>query len=87
MIIYLHKHFEKQFAKRPQNVRERFKERRDIFISNSRHPLLNDHVLQGAFEGYRSINVTGDFRAVYKYIAADAVEFVDIDTQHNLFGT
>ncbi|OGG69123.1 hypothetical protein A3F27_03385 [Candidatus Kaiserbacteria bacterium RIFCSPHIGHO2_12_FULL_53_13] len=87
MIVYFHKNFEKQFAKLPQKIRAQFKKRRDVFLSDPYDPLLNNHALQGPLEGYRSINVTGDFRAIYKHLAEKAVEFVDIDTHHNLFGS
>ncbi|HCB35713.1 MAG: hypothetical protein A2W52_04580 [Candidatus Taylorbacteria bacterium RIFCSPHIGHO2_02_49_25] len=31
-------------------------------------PALNNHKLSGEYEGYRSINVTGDIRIIYKRV-------------------
>ncbi len=86
MIIKFHKNFEKRFSKLPNKIREQFKKRRDLFLANSYDPTLNNHSPHGPLDGYRSINVTGDLRAIYKQIAKDSVEFVDIGTHHELFG-
>jgi len=48
--------------------------------------VLDNHSLQGTWLGHRSINVTGDFRAIFKE-TQDAAIFVDIDTHHNLYGS
>ena len=37
------------------------------------------------FTGYRSINITGDLRAVYKFINEEECIFVIIDTHSNLY--
>lgn len=87
MIVHLHKNFEKRFAKLPQKIRERFKERRDVFISNPYDPLLNNHYLHEPYLGCRSINVTGDYRAIFYHEGADTVRFIAIGTHHELFGT
>jgi len=44
------------------------------------HPLLNNHPLDGIWIGCRSINITGDFRAVYEELGNDNFEFVAIGT-------
>lgn len=86
MIVKFHKSFEKQFAKLPKKVREQFKARRDIFLINPYSSILSNHPLTGDFLGYRSINVTGDFRAIYKQ-EGDIAIFTDIDTHSNLYGS
>ena len=87
MITQFHRNFEKSFIKLPKKLREQFKKRRDIFLANAYDPILNNHPLHGSLEGYRSINITGDLRAVYKQIDKNLVEFVDVGTHHELFGT
>jgi addiction module RelE/StbE family toxin len=47
-------------------VRRNFEDNLVIFISNRFHPLLNNHPLNGKYTGYRSINITGDWRAIFK---------------------
>lgn len=87
MTIRFHRNFEKRFIKLPQKLREQFKKRRDIFLVNPYEPILNNHPLRGAFHGYRSINITGDLRAIYKEVGGGMMEFVDIGTHHELFGS
>lgn len=86
MNIRFHGSFEKRYSKLPKKMREHFKKRRDVFLADPYDPILNNHPLHGTLLGYRSINITGNIRAVYKHIGEDAVEFVDIGTHHELFG-
>ncbi|MDO8552471.1 MAG: type II toxin-antitoxin system mRNA interferase toxin, RelE/StbE family [bacterium] len=86
MIIHTHRSFEKKYLKLQAKLQDKFRERRDLFIDYQFHPLLDNHALHGEWQGYRSINVTGDFRAVFKQ-ENNIVTFVDIDTHHKLYGT
>ena len=85
MNISLHKDFEKQFVKLTPNQQKKFKERRNIFLQEQFHPILNNHALQGKYLGFRSINITGDLRAIFKK-EGDDVMFVAIDSHSNLYG-
>lgn len=62
------------------------KERIIIFSADPFHPTLNNHALTGEWTGYRSINITGDYRAVYRLVEEDLAYFVDLDTHSNLYG-
>ena len=46
-------------------VRKSFKERIDLFNRDPSELQLNNHPLRDDWEGYRSIDVTDDWRAVY----------------------
>lgn len=85
MRISLHKHFEKQYKKLKESEKKKFKERRNLFLKNQFHPLLNNHSLKGKYLGYRSINITGDLRVIFKMIGEEAT-FVAIDSHSNLYG-
>ena len=85
MNITLHKDFEKQFIKLNPSQQKKFRERRNIFLQEQFHPSLNNHALKGKYLGYRSINITGDLRAIYKKIGED-IMFIDIDSHSNLYG-
>jgi len=85
MIILLHRNFEKKFVKLHPKLKERVRERRDLFSQNPFHPLLNNHPLGGNRREQRSINVTGDWRLIYEPINPDTVVFLDIDTHANLY--
>lgn len=82
-----HPAFDKKYAKLREGEKRRFKQRRDLFLTNPFHSLLHTHPLHGEFEGFWSINVGGDLRALYKYEAGDSVVFTTIGTHHELFGS
>lgn len=83
-MILFHSDFKKAYRKRAQKIRELFDARLALFEKDPYNPSLNNHVLHGRWLGYRSINVTGDFRAVFKQ-QGDTFMFVDIDTHSNLY--
>jgi len=57
--------FKKQYKKTPKKIQEKVKERLSLFVKNPTNQLLNNHALTGKYQGYRSINITGDRRAIY----------------------
>ena len=63
----------------------RAKERLVLFLQDEFNPILNNHPLRGKYKGYRSINITGDLRAIYQYQNPDIGIFVAIDTHSNLY--
>lgn len=85
-MIVFNRSFKKTYKKRDQMIRSHFDERIHLFEQEPFHPLLDNHALHGKWAGYRSINVTGDFRAIFKQ-EGDVATFVDFDTHHNLYGT
>lgn len=82
-------HFSKRFTKRrdklPRDIRQKLSERLLLFGVEPFHPLLNDHSVDKAFPGCRSINVTGDYRAIFKEVGSDVV-FINIGTHSELYG-
>ena len=62
-----------------------FIERKNLFLEDSLHPLLNNHSVDYAYPGWRSINVTGDYRALYEELE-DGVVFMKIGTHSELYG-
>lgn len=62
--------FLKQLKNSPIEIKVAFRKRLELFLQDPFHPQLNNHALTGKFSGYRSINVTGDWRAIFS-------EFVD----------
>ena len=85
MRILLHRNVKKRYRKLSASERRRFKERRDLFLGDPFHPLLNNHQLQGDYQGYRSINITGDLRAVYEELDSDTVHFIALGTHTELY--
>ena len=85
MRVEFHKHFLKSYRKLRQKERQQCDERLALFTQDRMYPLLHDHELVGDYVGYRSINITGDLRAVYKEIAGGLCIFVDIGTHGELY--
>lgn len=81
------KRFRKQYRKLPERLRSRADERLLLFARSPAHPLLHNHELHGAYAGCRSINISGDYRAVYILADPDTALFVAIGTHHDLFGS
>lgn len=65
MLVRFSKKFSKQYEKAGQKVRLAFDTRLKLFFENPFSPQLHSHPLTGKLSGYRSINITGDWRAVY----------------------
>lgn len=87
MKLFFHKNFNKGYYKLPASTRARCDQRLLLFLKDPFDALLNNHPLQAEFAGYRSINITGNIRALYRNISTDSVQFVKIGTHHELFGT
>jgi len=80
-----HTHFRKQYKKSPLLVRKNFDDRLQMFVRFPFHPLLHNHPLTGNRSGEWSINVTGDWRAIYEHLDENAVRFLEINTHGNLY--
>jgi len=85
MIIRFHKNFEKRYKKLSVKYRNKFKEKIAIFLKDEFNPILNNHPLKAKYKGYRSIDVTGDLRAIYRREERDNIIFVIIDKHSNLY--
>lgn len=86
MIIFFHKHFSKTYQKSSAKIKKHFKNRLTLFTENPFYPLLNNHTLHGDFIGYRSIDITGGIRAVYKTLNEQTIEFVLLGSHGELYG-
>jgi addiction module RelE/StbE family toxin len=84
MRVIYHKKFVRQIGKLPENIRNKFKERLIMLLNEPFNPTLNNHLLHGKYADCRSINVTGDFRAVFK-IGEDGLIFLLIGTHSELY--
>lgn len=65
MVIETTKSFDKQYSKLNIKVRTSFRRKLELFKVNPFDVRLRNHSLQGKYLGYRSIDVTGDIRALY----------------------
>lgn len=65
MRVKFSKKFKKQYTKADNKVKKSFEIRLHIFIKHPHSYELNNHKLSGKLADYRSINITGDWRAIY----------------------
>jgi addiction module RelE/StbE family toxin len=70
-------------------IRKSFKERIIIFARNPNDPVLKNHALKREYKGYRSIDITADWRAIYEVIETGDHEktayFIAIGTHKELY--
>ena len=85
MTISYSKNFIKQSKKLDKLIRQQLLERIELFSNNPLDSRLNNHPLKGKYKKYRSINVTGDFRALY-LTQDDLVIFDIVGTHSQLYG-
>lgn len=76
--------FDKQLQKAPIGIKKAFRNRLLIFRNDQFHPLLHNHALMGNYHGFRSINISGDWRALYKEVLSDKEEII---VEFRLLGT
>lgn len=83
MQIKLSKQFTKQYDKAPQKIQFAFDKRLLVFKQHPFNPMLRNHALTGEFSWYRSINVTGDWRALFHEFENGEVVFFDFIGTHS----
>ena len=68
-----------------KSERRRTDERIQFFINDPFYPLLHNHALHHPYAGCRSINMTGDLRAIYEEIGSETVHFIALGTHAELY--
>lgn len=86
MKIRFHKRFVKDYDRLDLKIRRTFEKRLQIFYTNQYQAELGNHPLKGKWHGYRSINISGDFRAIYKEISEEEIIFITIGSHGQLYG-
>lgn len=85
--------FIKKLKQLDVRIRKSFRERIVIFAKNPYDPQLNNHELKDEYKGYRSIDITSDYRAIYRAIYEEIVKegveqiayFIIIGTHEELY--
>ena len=85
MTIFFHKCFAKQYRRLNRKLQKQVDIKIALFYQNPYDPHLNNHSLHGVYKEYRSIDITGDYRAWYKQLSEEVVEFRLVDTHSNLY--
>lgn len=77
MNIKYKKKFTKSFEKLDKNIQKKTLLRVNIFQKNPLDQILNNHALTWEYLWYRSIDITWDFRAIFKEHPNGTYEFVE----------
>lgn len=85
MKVVFHRNFEKQYTKLSAGMKHKFQERLELFFQDAFNPILNNHPLKGKYAGYRSFNISGDLRVIYRHTRKDAAIFVAIAPHSELY--
>jgi addiction module RelE/StbE family toxin len=77
--------FINQAKKLMPEARKKLQDRICIFCENPLSPVLRNHALKGKYKEYRSIDVTGDIRALYLQRGNETI-FDTVGTHSQLYG-
>ena len=83
------KQFLKAYRKSPKKVQFKVDSIMVVFLINPQSAELRNHQLSGFYQGCRSIDITGDWRAVYREVVFDGERrayFVALGTHSQLYG-
>lgn len=89
MIVKYTDSFLKQLKKSDVRIRKSFKQRLLLFVKDPNDLELNNHPLQRDYVGFRSIDITVDYRAVYKEVIQEDdtyIYFTSFGTHAQLYG-
>ena len=89
MIVKYSRSFVAKLKKADVRIRKSFKQRISIFLINPYDLQLNNHALRDEWEGYRSIDITADWRAIYEEVKVGEEEpfayFTSLGTHKELY--
>lgn len=84
MEVKFHTTFKKKLKKIPSKMQDRFYERLELFMQDRSNRVLNNHSVDRAFPNCRSINVSGDYRAIFED-HGELIIFINIGTHSSLY--
>ncbi len=77
--------FIKRLTQAPTEIKIAFREALELFLENPNHTALRNHPLTESYAGIHSIDVTGDWRALYRE-ERERIIFVELGTHNQLYG-
>jgi len=88
MTIKYTKEFTAKLKKQNVRIRKSFKKAINQFAQDPQDTELNNHALSREWQGHRSINITADFRGIYKETQSrneKIIYFVALGTHKKLY--
>src|SRR5436309_7503402 len=87
--VFSAKGFIKLYKKANVRIQKEVDEKLRIFSKNPHDLGLRNHELHEEWEGYRSIDITNDYRAIYKEVREGEeinAYFIELGTHEELYG-
>lgn len=85
MIIIFHRRFDKMASKLPPKLKRKMVERITLFSEDPLNEVLRGHALNTPYKSSYSIDITGDYRAIYELIDNQTALFTHIGTHSQLY--
>lgn len=88
MVVEFSPEFRKKYRKADVRIRHRVDDCLRIFRDNPKNPELANHALKREWGGFRSIDITNDWRAIFEYkrVGEEIVAyFVALGTHDELY--
>lgn len=85
MNIVFSSQFKKNLKTLPKKIQDKFFNSLEKFSNDIFDSSLKNHKLHGIYKNHRSINITGDIRAVYEQIDSKTYLFIAIGTHSKLY--
>jgi len=76
MIIRASSKFKKSYRKLPKNIKQKAKEKEQIFRVNPFNPKLDTHKLHGKYQEYWAFTATGQYRIMFAFIDSDNIDLL-----------
>jgi len=77
--------FKKNLKKLNHAIQDKVEFRLGLFVGDEFDEILNNHALHGRYDGYRSINITGNIRLIYRKVDSQNYILYDIGTHPQLY--
>ena len=85
MNVIFHKRFDKMAGKLSLKVKTKMVERITLFSRDPLDSVLRNHALNTPYKGSYSIDITGDYRAVYHLVDDQTALFTHVGTHSQLY--
>ncbi|MHB1864966.1 MAG: type II toxin-antitoxin system RelE/ParE family toxin [Candidatus Saccharimonadales bacterium] len=85
MNVVFHKNFQKMFKRLPKKIQGRVGERIELFANDPLDSQLRNHSINVPYKDSRSIDITGDYRAIYKLVDKETALFTHVGTHSQLY--
>jgi len=79
MKIIQHKNFERMYKSLDKKIQTKVLGVLVVFIKDPFADKLNNHKLQWIYDWFRSINVTGDYRIVFRELSDGRYELIELN--------